>query len=123
MSQNTFCWADVPVTNLDRAIKFYSAVLGGEVKKESFGEMSFGLLPHYESNVSGCLVVAKDNQPSQNGIMVYFSVEGRLDDAIAQVGKNGGKILQEKHQIGPHGFRSIVLDSEGNRVALHSVKG
>jgi uncharacterized protein len=123
MSQNTFCWADVPVTDLDRAIKFYSAVLGGEVKKESFGDMSFGLLPHFEHNVSGCLVVAKDNQPSMNGPMVYFSVEGRLDDAIAQVSKQGGKILKEKHQIGPHGFRAILVDSEGNRVALHSGKG
>ncbi len=123
MSQNTFCWADVPVTDLDRAIKFYSAVLGGEVKKESFGDMSFGLLPHYENNVSGCLVTGKDFQPSQSGTLVYFSAEGRLDDAIAQVSKQGGKILKEKHQIGPHGFRAIILDSEGNRVALHSGKG
>jgi hypothetical protein len=122
MSQNTFCWADIPVTNLDRAIKFYSAVLKGEVKKDSFGEMSFGLLPHYESNVSGCLVVMKDNQPSQTGPLVYFSVEGRLDDAIVQVREHAGKILQEKHQIGPHGFRAIIVDSEGNRVALHSQK-
>jgi predicted enzyme related to lactoylglutathione lyase len=122
MSQNTFCWVDVPVTNLDRAIRFYSAVLGGEVKKESFGEMNFGLLPHYESNVSGCLVAGKEFLPSQSGPMVYFSVEGRLDDAIAQVNLNGGKILQKKCQIGPHGYRAIILDSEGNRVALHSVK-
>jgi uncharacterized protein len=93
-----------------------------EVKKESFGDMSFDLLPHFESNVSGCLVVAKDNQPSLNGPVVYFSVEGRLDDAIVQVREHGGKILQEKHQIGPHGFRAIIVDSEGNRVALHSVK-
>ena len=124
MSQNTFCWADVPVTNLDRAIRFYSAVLGSPVKKESAMGMEFGLLPHFESNVSGCLVVGKDmeNQPSQTGPMVYFSVEGRLDDAITQVREQGGKVLQEKHQIGPHGFRAIIVDSEGNRVALHSQK-
>jgi uncharacterized protein len=124
MSQNTFCWADVPVTNLDRAIRFYSAVLGSPVKKESAFGMEFGLLPHYESNVSGCLVDGKstENQPSQNGPMVYFSVEGRIDDAVTQVREHGGKILQEKHQIGPHGFRAIIVDSEGNRVALHSQK-
>ncbi|HZZ26966.1 MAG TPA: VOC family protein [Pirellulales bacterium] len=122
MSQNTICWTDIPVTNLDRAIKFYSAVLKGEVKKESFGEMSFALLPHYESNVSGCLVVMNDTQPSQSGPLVYFSVEGRLDDAIVQVREHGGKILQEKHQIGPHGFRAIIVDCEGNRIALHSQK-
>jgi predicted enzyme related to lactoylglutathione lyase len=122
MSQNTFCWADVPVTNLDRAISFYSAVLGSPVKKESAFGMEFGLLPHFESNVSGCLVVGKDYQPSRSGPMVYFSVEGRLDDAITLAREQGGKILQEKHQIGPHGFRAIIVDSEGNRVALHSQK-
>ena len=124
MSQNTFCWADVPVTNLDRAIRFYSAVLGSPVKKESAFGMEFGLLPHFESSVSGCLVDGKatENQPSQSGPVVYFSVEGRIDDAIAQVREHSGKILQEKHQIGPHGFRAIIVDSEGNRVALHSQK-
>jgi uncharacterized protein len=43
-----------------------------------------------------------------------------LDEAIATVVPNGGKIVQGKHPIGPFGFRAIVIDSEGNRVALHS---
>jgi hypothetical protein len=43
-----------------------------------------------------------------------------LDDALVKVGANGGKVIQPKHQIGPFGFRAIVLDSEGNRIALHS---
>jgi predicted enzyme related to lactoylglutathione lyase len=52
--------------------------------------------------------------------MVYLNANGRLDDAIASVVANGGKVLQPKHPIGPFGFRAIILDSEGNRVALHS---
>jgi predicted enzyme related to lactoylglutathione lyase len=28
--------------------------------------------------------------------------------------------VQPKQPIGPFGFRAIVIDSEGNRVALHS---
>ncbi|HTQ39740.1 MAG TPA: VOC family protein [Pirellulales bacterium] len=123
MSQNTICWTDIPVTNLDRAIKFYSAVLKGEVKKESMGPGSeFGLLPHYDSNVSGCLTAAKDNQPSQTGPLVYLSVDGRIDDAIVQAREHGGKIVKEKEQIGPYGFRAVIVDCEGNRVALHSMK-
>src|SRR5262245_14632221 len=121
-ASNTFCWADIPVTDLDRAVRFYSAVLGSAVKKESAFGMEFGLLPHYETSVSGCLVTGKDQQPSLTGPLLYLSVEGRLDDAIAQVRQLDGKVLQEKHQIGPHGFRAIVVDSEGNRVALHSMK-
>jgi uncharacterized protein len=117
---NTIVWADVPVADLDRACKFYTAVLGKTVKKESMGGMELALLPHFDSNVAGCLVKLDDNQPSQNGPLIYFNVDGRLDDAAKQAGENGGKVLVEKHSIGPHGFRAIVLDSEGNRVALHS---
>jgi predicted enzyme related to lactoylglutathione lyase len=125
MSADTLCWTDIPVTDLDRAIKFYSAVLGQPVSKQSFENLSYGLLPHEEQNASGCLCVESDsvgsvNQPSQNGPLIYLSVNGRLDDAVKAVPANGGKVLQEKHQIGEHGFRAVVIDSEGNRIALHS---
>jgi uncharacterized protein len=52
---HTICWTDIPVVELERAIGFYSAVLGTPVKKESKTGMEFGLLPHAETNVSGCL--------------------------------------------------------------------
>jgi hypothetical protein len=45
---------------------------------------------------------------------------GVIYRADAAVVPNGGKVLQPKHPIGPHGFRAVILDSEGNRVALHS---
>jgi predicted enzyme related to lactoylglutathione lyase len=87
--------------------------------------MQYGLLPHEEQNASGCLCVESDsmgdkNQPSPTGPLIYLSVEGRLDDAVKAVKPNGGKILQEKQQIGQHGFRVLIIDSEGNRIALHS---
>lgn len=118
---NTLCWTDIPVTDLDRAIRFYSAVLGKEVAKQSAPGFEFGLLPHADSNVSGCLAVLDDNKPSENGPLIYLNVSGRLDEAIAAVQANGGRIVRERHSIGPHGNRAIVVDSEGNRIALHSV--
>src|SRR5436309_5634505 len=117
---HTICWTDVPVNDLDRAIQFYSAVLGTPVTKQSMPGMEFGLLPHANENVSGCLVKTEDNQPSEHGPLVYLSVEGRLDDAIRAVQKGGGKILKDKQPIGPYGFRAIIRDTEGNRIALHS---
>ena len=117
---NQIVWCDIPVKDLDRAIKFYSAVLGQAVSKESFGEMNFGLLPHAQESVSGCLVVSAEAKPSADGPLIYLNCEGRLDAAIASVEQHAGQIVQPKHQIGPHGFRAVVLDSEGNRIALHS---
>ena len=120
MSANTLCWTDIPVVDLDRAIKFYSAVLGAQVAKQEMPGMAFGLLPHFESNASGCLACSTDNKPSQNGPLIYLSVEGRLDAAVAAASAGGGKVLVAKHSIGPHGYRAVILDSEGNRIALHS---
>ena len=125
MSADTLCWTDIPVTNLDRAIKFYSAVLGSDVRKLSDGKADYGLLPHDEGNASGCLCVRSDsggvdNRPSANGPLIYLLVEGRLNDAVDAARKNGGKILRERQQIGEHGFRAVIIDSEGNRIALHT---
>ena len=118
--KNTFCWIDIPVTNLDRAIEFYSAVLGTTVQKISEHGFEFGLLPHEENNVSGCLVVMDDRKPSQNGPLVYLNLEGQIDRALEAVKEQGCAILKPKEQIGPYGYRAIILDTEGNAVALYS---
>ena len=120
MSNNILCWTDIPATNLDRAITFYSAVLAAEVTKQSMPEFEFGLLPHSESSASGCLVVGEEHQPSLTGPLIYLSVNGRLDAAIEAALSGGGKVLIPKHPIGPYGYRAVIVDSEGNRIALHS---
>lgn len=117
---NQIVWCDIPVLDLDRAVKFYSAVLGRDVKKQEFPGMMIGILPHNDGEVGGCLFINPDEKPSDKGLMVYLNATGRLDDALSAVTANGGKIVQPKHPIGPFGFRAIVIDSEGNRIALHS---
>ena len=66
---NRIVWVDIPVTNLDRAIGFYSAVLGDQVTKEGGPGFVFGLLTHSGTDVGGCLYVApdSDNAPSKFG--------------------------------------------------------
>ena len=117
---NQIVWCDIPVKDLDRAIRFYTAVLGQPVTRESYPGMTIGLLPHAGEHVSGCLFVSDDAKPSVDGPLIYLNCEGRLPIAIATVEINGGKVLKPKHAIGAYGFRAIVIDSEGNRIALHS---
>jgi predicted enzyme related to lactoylglutathione lyase len=116
-----FVWVDIPVHDLDRAIAFYAAVLGTPVTREGGPGFTFGLLAHSGSDVAGCLYLADDgNAPSPRGPLVYLNVDGRIGDAERAVAASGGQVVKARHSIGPHGYRAIVLDSEGNRVALHS---
>ena len=118
---HSFVWVDIPVADLDRAIAFYAAVLAAPVTREGGPGFTFGLLAHGGSDVAGCLVVADDdNAPSPRGPLIYLNVDGRIAAAERAVAAQGGRILKPTHPIGPHGHRAIVLDSEGNRVALHS---
>ncbi len=119
-SQQNVVWFDIPVRNLERAIGFYSALLGKRVAREDMPGMSLGILPHDDDTVGGCLFHRPEDPPSVQGPLLYFNVAGRLDAALAAVEQNGGRVLTPKHSIGPHGWRAVVLDSEGNRIAVHS---
>ena len=116
---NRAVWFDIPVADLDRAAHFYREVLAVPVHREQFDEMSFCVLDHKEGN-GGCLVVDEKKITADGGILVYMNVDGRIRDAVAKVESNGGRIIEDVHAIGPHGFRALILDSEGNRLALHS---
>jgi predicted enzyme related to lactoylglutathione lyase len=118
---NRIVWVDIPVSDLDRAIRFYSAVIGEQITKEGGPGFAFGLLPHSGGDVGGCLYLPEaDNAPSKVGPLIYLNAEGRLNQAVEAVTANGGLVLQAIHEIGPHGFCAIVLDSEGNRIAIHA---
>lgn len=116
---NRAVWFDIPVADLDRATNFYAKVLAVGVSKESFNDFTFSVIHHEDGN-GGCLVPHPDQISSTGGILVYLNANGRIRDAVAQVTEHGGKIVEEIHSIGPHGFRALILDSEGNRLALHS---
>lgn len=116
---NRAVWFDIPVADLDRSAAFYAAVLGIKVHKEQFEGYTFCILDHQDGN-GGCLVKNESEISSNSGILVYMNVNKRIRDAVSQVEKCGGRVVQPIHAIGPHGFRAIVLDSEGNRIVLHS---
>lgn len=116
---NRAVWFDIPAADLDRAAAFYKAVLKVEIQTQEFDGVSFCVLNQKEGN-SGSLVPNQEEISSTAGILIYMNVEGRIRDAVTQVENHGGKVIQRIHSIGPHGFRAVILDSEGNRIALHS---
>lgn len=115
---NRAVWFDIAVADLERAAAFYAAVLAIPVHKEQYEDFSFCVLDHDEGN-GGCLVVDAE-EISTTGPLIYLNVNGRIRDAVDKVARHGGSVLQDVHAIGPHGCRAVVIDSEGNRIALHS---
>ena len=115
---NRLVWFDIPVANLDRASAFYSAVLGIGVTKQQFDNFTFCVFEHGDGN-GGCLI-EKAADVTEKGILCYFNVNKRIKAAVVAAEKNGGRVVEGVHSLGPHGFRAVVIDSEGNRIALHS---
>ena len=115
---NRAVWFDIPVVDLERAASFYRAVLAIQMHREQKNGNAFYVLEHAAGN-GGCLV-PNPSAVGSGGVLVYLNVNGRIRDAARQVELRGGRVIEPIHAIGPHGFRAIVLDSEGNRVALHA---
>lgn len=122
MTSNTLVWLDIPVIDMKRAADFYAKVLDRPVEMVEMDDWEYAVLPGTkEGGVSGCLAPSdEENQPSRHGPLPYLSVPGRLDEAVRIAGDSGGKILRAPHKIGPYGYRAVILDTEGNRIALHS---
>jgi predicted enzyme related to lactoylglutathione lyase len=120
--KNVVSWFDIPTEDFDRAVKFYSEILGKEVRVDSFMGQKLGFFPmDGREGVGGDIVPpGMGNKPCACGTRVYFSCEGVLDEVIARVEKAGGKIVMPKSKIGEAGWIAMILDSEGNSVGLHS---
>nr|WP_297788265.1 VOC family protein [uncultured Allomuricauda sp.] len=124
MEYNMVGWFEIPVGDIDRAKTFYETVFQIEIQLQDLGGTKMGWFPWVQDKqgTSGSLVQNKDwYTPSDTaGVLIYFSSVdvnnelGRIEDA-------GGKIMQAKTQISPEiGYMALFLDTEGNRIALHS---
>ena len=122
MEYNIVGWFEIPAKDIERAITFYEDVFAYEMKLHDLGGVKMGWFPSNGNTygTTGTLIQNDHYEPKDNGTLVYFSCEN-IDITLEKVSKAGGKILQPKKKISPdHGSMGVFLDSEGNRVALHS---
>jgi len=117
-------WFDIYVEDMERAQAFYETVLDTRLSimddpNDPAAQMrAFG--DDFTSHgAGGALVKLEYTQPGPGGSMVYFT----CDDCAVEEGRvsaAGGSIVRPKFSIGGHGFVSIVTDTEGNMIGLHS---
>lgn len=120
---NAIGWFEIPVTDMQRAKKFYEQVFGLPLELHDMGPLSMAWFPMYPQakGAAGSLVKHEAYVPSHQGVLVYFSVLN-IDAVLKLVAQNGGKILSTKKPIGDYGFVGHFEDTEGNRMAVHSAK-
>lgn len=128
LSHNPVGWFEIPVSDMERAIKFYETVFEFKLERHAMGPLDMAWFPSVEGSIGagGSLVhFPTAYQPSQSGTLIYFtSPAGDVAVELARVEAAGGKICVEKKLIAEDiGYMGAFTDSEGNNIALHSRKG
>jgi predicted enzyme related to lactoylglutathione lyase len=123
MAQNPVCWFEIYVQDMERARRFYEAVLQVKLEKLKSTVPQLWAFPQSFVNygASGALAKMEGIPPGGNSTLVYFSC---VDCAVEakRVVASGGRILQEKFSIAEYGFIVLAFDTEGNTFGLHSTQ-
>jgi len=114
---------EIPVTDMDRAVEFYTSVFGVSLTREIVDGYDMALFPPAEDGwgASGALAKGDVYVPSKTGAILYFRVAS-IDDILARATAAGADILYPKKDIGELGYVAEIEDSEGNRIALTEQK-
>lgn len=125
MKGNPIVWFEIYVQDLNRAKRFYESVFQITLQKlnSPMPELELWAFPAEMKapGASGALVKMEGVASGGSGTIVYFHCE---DCAVEEgrVKSAGGRVQRPKMSIGQHGFISLVFDTEGNMIGLHSMK-
>lgn len=122
MKHNMVAWFEIPVHDMERAKTFYETVFQIDIKIVDFGGLLMGWFPDRGQvpGANGTLIKQESYIPSEEGVLVYFYSEN-VQNELDRIEDAGGRIYQPKTQISEdHGYMAAFIDTEGNRIALHS---
>jgi len=127
ITHNVVGWFEIPVNDMERAIKFYETVFEYKLSRHQMGSADMAWFPMVEEGIgaAGSLIYYSEvYTPSAEGTLIYFTAfSGDLALELSRIENAGGKVLQEKTLISEEiGYMGLFLDTEGNRIAIHSRK-
>lgn len=123
MAANPVRWFEIYVADMERARRFYEQLFQCRLEKLPVQGMDYWAFPSQDDQpgVGGALVRMEGAGPGGGGTLIYFG----CDDCAVEEGRVaglGGSVVLPKMSIEPYGFLSLVNDSEGNRIGLHSLR-
>lgn len=120
--ENLINWFEIPATDFNRAVSFYKAILGIEIKESAMFGTKMGFFPTDGKNVSGAIVQGEEYKPSTDGVLAYLNGGRDLQIVLDKIEPNNAKVIVPKTQISPEmGYFGIFIDTEGNKIAVHSI--
>jgi uncharacterized protein len=124
MTTHALSWFEIPVSDFERARTFYSRIFDFDMPVATMGRRRMGFLLHDRGRgIGGAIVKGEGHEPARDGVLVYLCAGQNLDTVLARVVPAGGTIVQDKTEVAPDlGFYALFIDSEGNRLALHSIQ-
>jgi uncharacterized protein len=120
---NALNWFEIPATDITRAKSFYESVFGIEMQQMEMMGMHMAMFPSENMNgkVSGGLCQSDMHKPSADGAVIYLNGNPDLTAALDKVEAAGGQVVMPKTHIDEQtGYMAFFIDSEGNKVGLHS---
>lgn len=122
-STHAINWFEIPMTEVARAKAFYEQVFDIKMEEFEMAGMAMVMFPSTPGagNVNGALVKSEYHQPSTTGALLYLNANPDLSAVLDRVEAAGGQVNMPKTLIDAEtGYMAFFLDSEGNRIGLHS---
>jgi uncharacterized protein len=118
-------WFEIPSADLDRATKFYETLFDVQLIAMDTPNLQMRTFPVTDmmNHISGAVVHSGFHKPSgTDGVLIYLNGNPDVQHILDKVEAAGGKIMVPKTEISPeYGYMAVILDTEGNRIGLHSV--
>ena len=123
---NAISWFEIGTTDLDKATKFYETIFGVSLIPMDLPNIKMRMFPidNMQTGIGGALVDSGGfHKPSAtDGPLIYLNGNPDVQNILDKVEAAGGKIMVPKTEISPeYGYMAVILDTEGNRIGLHSV--
>ncbi|MBL7738343.1 MAG: VOC family protein [Chitinophagaceae bacterium] len=124
--KSAISWFEIPATDLARATIFYEAILGISLIPMDMPNIKMRMFPVEDqmTDIGGAIVDSGGfHKPSAtDGPLIYLNGNPDVQQVLDKVEKAGGKIMLPKTEISPdYGFMAVIIDTEGNRIGLHSI--
>jgi predicted enzyme related to lactoylglutathione lyase len=124
--KNAISWFEIPAIDLDRAQKFYETIFDIQMIPLDTPNFQMRMFPLEDmaNGIGGAISKAEGfYKPSaSDGTLIYLNANPDVQNVVDKIEAAGGKIVVPKTQISPeYGYMAVFIDTEGNRVALHSI--